>query len=112
MPVIKLTEYDILTERLRLTLEDIAKSDICDPDEDFPDFRSKAQAELRSIVAQASIAGYTEGELYRYVIGAEEARAAEGGRRRRRRGDAYDSGDASGRVHEAARRRKSGAENG
>ena len=37
--------------------------------------------------------------------------AVKGRRRRRRRADADDSGDAPGRVHEAARRGKPGAEN-
>jgi hypothetical protein len=74
MPVLKITVHDILTQRLRLALEQVAKCDI-DPDEDLPDLRRNARAELREILALAASAGYSEADLCDEVISIEQGRA-------------------------------------
>ena len=75
MAVIQITPFDFLTQRLWIVLEQVAKIDICDPDEHFPELRLDAHAELRTILTEAARRGYTEAELYDYVIGGEEGRA-------------------------------------
>ena len=75
MPVIKITPRDILTSRLRLGMEDVVKLDLCDSDEDLPQLRRDAHAELRRVFAEARRFGYAEGDLYQDVISDEEGRA-------------------------------------
>jgi hypothetical protein len=72
MPVLKITEFDKLTSRLRTALEQIAQLDV---DLDFPSLRDAPHAELREIFDDAAKHGHTEPELVEYVISWEEGRA-------------------------------------
>jgi hypothetical protein len=60
-------------DRLRFALERIAKYDIGDHDGDTQ-HRVEAHASLREIGVQTIAAGFNEADLYRFLIGSEEAR--------------------------------------
>ena len=60
-------------DRLRFALERIAKYDIGDHIEDTQ-HRVEAHALLRLIGVQTTAAGFSETELYQFLIGSEEAR--------------------------------------
>jgi hypothetical protein len=60
-------------DRLRFALEQVAKYDIGDHDEDAQ-HRLDAHASLREIALQTAAAGFNEAELYQFLIGSEEAR--------------------------------------
>jgi hypothetical protein len=72
MAVIKITEFDRLTQQFRLAHEHLAKCDICDPDADFPALRWDALRQLRDIMDAAVKAGYSEADISEHVIGSEE----------------------------------------
>lgn len=75
MPILRITPYDGLVQSLRIILERISGSDICDPDTDFIETREDMQAAVRDLQARASSHGNTLEELYDSVVAEEEARA-------------------------------------
>ena len=75
MPLFEFTNHDLLTMRLRNTLERITRSDICDLGGDFPEVRQEAHAEFRDVLVQAGRLGYSAVEIYDDVISEQEARA-------------------------------------
>src|ERR1700722_8577517 len=73
MAAFKIDPYELLMDRLRFALERVAKSDICDNDSAAGD-RLDAHAGLREIGVQTAAAGFSEAELYGFLINSEEER--------------------------------------
>ena len=72
----KIMPRDILTQCFRIAFEQVAKCDICGPDdEDFPEIRGSAHARLRELRTQAATHGLADAELYDDIISREEAHA-------------------------------------
>jgi hypothetical protein len=75
MAIIKITQLDILIERLRVAHVELVRLDLWDPDGYFPEARRAAQLELRNIAAEAKRAGFSYEEMLAQIVSGEEARA-------------------------------------
>ena len=75
MPILKITAGDRLTSSLTISLEAVAKCDICDPNENFWEVRQMALADLQKIRTDAAAHGCVFEELYADAISHEEALA-------------------------------------
>jgi hypothetical protein len=75
MPLLTITPRDCLTQSLRIALGQIAKCDVCDIEENFPEVRWSAHAMMRELEDRAVKLGVNWQELYEDVIASESIRA-------------------------------------